>query len=1126
MKLVYILSTGQDMHYEREKLHSFVSSIVDEKLIKYNESVYLHDLSWQTDNEGFDLEKNGNKVLDIALDEIDKCDKYMIVLLGNKYGFTPGTDAINRILTKRGLKYKSDISETELEIAYASLLNEEYKGKVLFYFRDLDDRDMSEKEKLIYNSHNDYERKKIGTLKRTLIDRFPDKVKTYRLRFNDRNKSFDDIDNFGYMVAHDLEEIFERDIQLSFKHSYINEIIKRSKNEFRKTYDCYYPIKFNELQDFKGLDYDLNNRVSVISGIHSAGKSSFLSYLYFSLKNRNDDYFKGVPFVTNSSKYSHIGFNVFKVIIHAYEQNLSLPHKQFDRDEGYNEEVLDYLYSLEREAIEEREPFISCFIDGVTPDIIKGLYYLEILSKKKTRDPHNFEGTHYYLVFNEEHEIPSVVPFYDYSNRYGPRKLLEKDITSIVETIFNFKGVNISPNIVKQIGSKEGINSPFEVNLLCNYLCLYDYNNTLPGEHLKLLATNMQDMVEVLGDDKRRLVINFVEDIAKSIDGPMVMRLLSLLTYLNYPVNHKEVEQFFIHFGWEYSTLNVALALNLLKPIIKVNDEMFSYSFVSDEVKKYVKEFLQEHNYSLVVNQLVDYAFEGSSEDKLFLNVFKISSEKNDYTYLLETFKNVLIRMNDVDNKEEIRINIGVGINKLILEGEYVLLVRFFMGLAEMFPSKEFSFLYSALPQEYPCDAIANKYLEFYTSLENKFENKVNTGIHFIDFAFIILMTKLLLYYADRNFDNGFTLLNRNLNNIKSVRGIDAWFLDDYLSSVAHLLNKSGVHSLIEKHLGLNPLQAFILDNKSLKECNKKLYYQTVFRARIMVEIVELRIQGEIFNELTWSMLRDAMNTYKETNYEWKDMWEYATPLDYYYQVRAQFLAYKHLDFYRVNSFVSYDFVTAIDFTKKNMFIYPSLVDVINQFDHLDLDVFRFNNANNDLDFGDKHDLFYKMLKRVVIRNKGLYATTLNNSDLEKVINSMTEHLYYLSVNYDENNDSANVAKEILNIIFTYCKNTDFNIESLALSFNKIIHCFDVLQDNEENEVIMLYIEQLRNYFIGGHLVTALTSYLFNWYVRNDDMLYQTALLELEASRKEKELDERFMLYYDYFEQILRELHE
>lgn len=65
------------------------------------------------------------KILNVCLDEIDRCRPYMIVILGYRYGWLQGSDKIGlAVMNKGGIALQdSDISLTALEIEYGKILN-------------------------------------------------------------------------------------------------------------------------------------------------------------------------------------------------------------------------------------------------------------------------------------------------------------------------------------------------------------------------------------------------------------------------------------------------------------------------------------------------------------------------------------------------------------------------------------------------------------------------------------------------------------------------------------------------------------------------------------------------------------------------------------------------------------------------------------------------------------------------------------------------------------------------------------------------------------------------------------------------------------------------------------------
>ena len=82
-------------------------------------------------------EESGHEVLKICIDAIDRCKPYLVVLLGERYGWIPGMDIVkgagdNRISDR----YEDEMSVTELEIQYGALLNDDAFDKCIFCFRD------------------------------------------------------------------------------------------------------------------------------------------------------------------------------------------------------------------------------------------------------------------------------------------------------------------------------------------------------------------------------------------------------------------------------------------------------------------------------------------------------------------------------------------------------------------------------------------------------------------------------------------------------------------------------------------------------------------------------------------------------------------------------------------------------------------------------------------------------------------------------------------------------------------------------------------------------------------------------------------------------------------------------
>ena len=110
---IFVSSTFKDMDYERDILHDEIVPELNEYASQYGEQVELCDLRWGIDTTGYDEVEGSKKILSVCLDEIERCNPYMVVLLGNRYGWVPDKKYVSDIDLQA--EYY-DKSVTELEI--------------------------------------------------------------------------------------------------------------------------------------------------------------------------------------------------------------------------------------------------------------------------------------------------------------------------------------------------------------------------------------------------------------------------------------------------------------------------------------------------------------------------------------------------------------------------------------------------------------------------------------------------------------------------------------------------------------------------------------------------------------------------------------------------------------------------------------------------------------------------------------------------------------------------------------------------------------------------------------------------------------------------------------------------
>lgn len=131
---VFISSTFRDMQAERDELVKFVFPQLQKFCEQRGVAWEYVDLRWGVTEE----QRAEGQVLKFCLQEINNCRPFFIGLLGERYGWIPRSDEIDRDLINQEpwLKDYIGCSVTELEILQGVLNNPQIANNAFFYFRD------------------------------------------------------------------------------------------------------------------------------------------------------------------------------------------------------------------------------------------------------------------------------------------------------------------------------------------------------------------------------------------------------------------------------------------------------------------------------------------------------------------------------------------------------------------------------------------------------------------------------------------------------------------------------------------------------------------------------------------------------------------------------------------------------------------------------------------------------------------------------------------------------------------------------------------------------------------------------------------------------------------------------
>ena len=150
---VFVSGTFRDMHVERDALADRAFSALSEALLPLRTFVEWIDLRVGVETK--DLQGDHRKqmlVLQVCLEEVRRSRPFLVVLLGDRYGWVPPRERMDRAVIEAG--YRTDTagkSVTGLEVEFGVWGDPEQRTRSFFYFRQLPIKEMDEWSRAEYS---------------------------------------------------------------------------------------------------------------------------------------------------------------------------------------------------------------------------------------------------------------------------------------------------------------------------------------------------------------------------------------------------------------------------------------------------------------------------------------------------------------------------------------------------------------------------------------------------------------------------------------------------------------------------------------------------------------------------------------------------------------------------------------------------------------------------------------------------------------------------------------------------------------------------------------------------------------------------------------------------------------
>lgn len=224
---IFISSTFQDMQAERDYLRTRVFPELEERL-----RARRHNLEWVDLRAGVATGAQQHEhlrelhVLKVCLEEVRRCRPFLIILLGDRYGWVPTEERIKAAAEEARQGFSAEVagrSVTDLEIDFGVLSDPEQQPRSMFYFRDpLPYPEMHPEIAALYSDACAPDQpaaaervKRLGALRHRIEQTLPKRVRHYSVRWDPAQQRVTGLEPWGRLVLEDIWSELEAETRSS-----------------------------------------------------------------------------------------------------------------------------------------------------------------------------------------------------------------------------------------------------------------------------------------------------------------------------------------------------------------------------------------------------------------------------------------------------------------------------------------------------------------------------------------------------------------------------------------------------------------------------------------------------------------------------------------------------------------------------------------------------------------------------------------------------------------------------------------------------------------------------------------------------------------------------------------------